>query len=30
MLKELELMKEIIDKKYEELNYDKRNKNNIF
>lgn len=25
-----ELMREIIDKKYEELNYDKRNKNNIF
>jgi len=25
-----ELMKKIIDKKYEELNYDKKNKNNIF
>lgn len=25
-----ELMKKIIDKKYEELNYDKRDKNNIF
>ena len=25
-----ELMQKIIDKKYEELNYDKRNKNNIF
>ncbi len=30
MLKELELMKEIIDKKYKELSYDKRDKSNIF